>query len=112
MGALEGRWPWCLARAVGIGRALHGPSHVKGRPWRTSNEECGRQRVALVDEAGGRAGFVRTHVSVPTDIEAMVAFVVGTFGGLDCAQNNACLAAPMAPLPTTRTAVGTTEWSA
>ena len=62
------------------------------------DEDGGRETVALVEAAGGRATFVRTDVSVTGDVAAMVDYAVDTFGGLDCAHNNAGIAAPMAPL--------------
>jgi NAD(P)-dependent dehydrogenase (short-subunit alcohol dehydrogenase family) len=64
-----------------------------------------RVAVADVDESGGRetAGlvadegvgeFVRTDVTVPDEVEALVARVVETFGRLDCAVNNAGTTGP------------------
>ena len=38
---------------------------------------------------GGESSFVRTDVSQESDVRAMVARTVDTFGGLDCAFNNA-----------------------
>jgi NAD(P)-dependent dehydrogenase (short-subunit alcohol dehydrogenase family) len=37
-------------------------------------------------------------VSVPAEVAAMVDHAVATYGGLDCAHNNAGIAAPLAPL--------------
>ena len=62
------------------------------------DEEHGHETVALVEGGGGRATFVRTDVAVKADVEAMVDHAVSTFGGLDCAHNNAGIAAPMADL--------------
>ena len=100
MGALEGKVALVTGAAMGIGRASalifsrEGASVVVA----DIDEDQGRQTVALVEQAGGRASFVRADVSVKADVEAMVRHAVTTFGGLDCAHNNAGMAAPMAPL--------------
>jgi NAD(P)-dependent dehydrogenase (short-subunit alcohol dehydrogenase family) len=62
------------------------------------DEDQGRETVALVETAGGQASFVRTDVSVRADVAAMVQHAVDVYGGLDCAHNNAEIAAPMVPL--------------
>jgi len=54
--------------------------------------------VSSITAAGGSASFVRTDVSVKADVEAMVRHAVEQHGGLDCAHNNAGIAAPMVPL--------------
>ena len=62
------------------------------------DDDGGPGTVSLIEEAGGRASFVHSDVSVASEVASMVAFAVETFGGLDCAHNNAGIAAPMAPL--------------
>jgi NAD(P)-dependent dehydrogenase (short-subunit alcohol dehydrogenase family) len=62
------------------------------------DEDQGRETVAMVETAGGQASFVRTDVSVRADVAAMVQHAVDVYGGLDCAHNNAGIAAPMVPL--------------
>ena len=62
------------------------------------DEDGGHETVALVEAAGGQATFVRTDVSSPAEVAAMVHHAVDTYGGLDCAHNNAGIAAPLAPL--------------
>jgi len=100
MGALEGKVALVTGAAMGIGRsaalifAREGAAVVVA----DIDEAGGRATVELVEEAGGRAAFIRTDVSRQSEVEAMVAFAVDTFGGLDCAHNNAGIAAPMAPL--------------
>jgi 3-oxoacyl-[acyl-carrier protein] reductase len=49
------------------------------------------ETVQLVEDAGGRAAAVHADVSVRDDAEAMVAFAVATFGGLDVLYNNAAV---------------------
>jgi NAD(P)-dependent dehydrogenase (short-subunit alcohol dehydrogenase family) len=42
-----------------------------------------------IEEAGGQAIFVATDVAEPSEIQALIAKTVSTFGRLDCAFNNA-----------------------
>lgn len=51
--------------------------------------EAGETVVAEIVKAGGQAMFVRTDVSSAASVEAMVEKTVATYGGLDCAFNNA-----------------------
>jgi NAD(P)-dependent dehydrogenase (short-subunit alcohol dehydrogenase family) len=53
------------------------------------NREDGDEAVRLIDEAGGEAVFVEADVGKSADIQRMVQTAVDTFGGLDCAINNA-----------------------
>lgn len=49
----------------------------------------GEQTVAQIDQSGGTASFIRVDVTQATEVEAMIAFAVRTYGRLDCAHNNA-----------------------
>jgi NAD(P)-dependent dehydrogenase (short-subunit alcohol dehydrogenase family) len=53
------------------------------------NAERGAETVELIAADGGEAAFVQTDVTSEQQVAAMVAFAVETFGGLDCAHNNA-----------------------
>lgn len=57
------------------------------------NEEGGRETVAQIEAAGGKAAgkaaFTRADVTSVDDTRAMVAFAKETFGGLDILHNNA-----------------------
>lgn len=53
------------------------------------NAENGAETVKLVEDAGGTAVFVEANVGKSADIQRMVRTAVETFGGLDCAVNNA-----------------------
>ncbi len=100
MGALEGKVALITGGAMGIGRASalvfarEGASVVVA----DIDPEGGHETVTLVEAAGGQASFVRADVSSRAEVAAMVGHAVDTFGGLDCAHNNAGIAAPLAPL--------------
>jgi glucose 1-dehydrogenase len=49
----------------------------------------GEETARLIRAGGGEAAFVRADISSSADVQAMVRFAVDTFGGLDCAVNNA-----------------------
>ena len=51
--------------------------------------DTGEETARLIREAGGEATFVRTDISKSADVQAMVQTAVDTYGGLDCAINNA-----------------------
>ena len=55
-------------------------------------EEAARETVALVNAAGGQAISLSGDVSRDADVRAMIDAVVGTYGRLDCAFNNAGIA--------------------
>lgn len=98
MGALEGKVAVVTGAAAGIGRASalifarEGASVVVA----DVDEEGGRETVELI--GADQASFIRTDVAEKADVLAMVQHAVDTYGGLDCAHNNAGIAAPMVPL--------------
>jgi NAD(P)-dependent dehydrogenase (short-subunit alcohol dehydrogenase family) len=77
-----------IGRAVAVAFAAHGARLSIG----DVNEECARETLDLVKEAGGEAIFVRTDVSDEADVEELVAETVRRFGRLDYAFNNAGIA--------------------
>lgn len=61
--------------------------------------EAGEGVVAAIRKEGGEATFVRADISKASDVEASVQACVKTYGGLDCAFNNAGIdGALMVPL--------------
>lgn len=52
-------------------------------------EKEGQEVVALVKKAGGEAAFVKTNVASETEVAALVAELMSTYGRLDVAFNNA-----------------------
>jgi NAD(P)-dependent dehydrogenase (short-subunit alcohol dehydrogenase family) len=61
-------------------------------------EDGGEATCRLIADAGGQASFVRADVGDAASVRAMVDTVVGRYGRLDCAFNNAGVASPFAPL--------------
>jgi len=49
----------------------------------------GEETARMIAAAGGEATFVRTDVSKASEVAALIAKVVETYGRLDCAHNNA-----------------------
>ena len=90
---LEGKVALVTGASGGIGRAAALVFARSGASVLVSdvNEEGGAQTVAMIEAAGGKAAFQRCDVSKSDEVKAMVAAAVSTFGGLDCAFNNAGL---------------------
>lgn len=88
---LDGKLAVVTGAATGIGRetallfAREGAAVVIG----DINEEGGRQTVADIESAGGRAWFVRCDVTQATDVEELMRSAAGAMGGIDIIVNNA-----------------------
>ncbi|MDP2674768.1 MAG: SDR family NAD(P)-dependent oxidoreductase [Dehalococcoidia bacterium] len=91
MNDLEGKVALVTGGGSGIGRATAIALAEAGASVVIADvdEDGGRETARLLEEAGGRAAFVRTDVSRWEDVERMVAFTEETFGGLDVLHNNA-----------------------
>ena len=51
--------------------------------------EEGEKTAHMIDEIGGEAIFIKTDVSISTEVRALVRETVAVFGALDCTLNNA-----------------------
>jgi NAD(P)-dependent dehydrogenase (short-subunit alcohol dehydrogenase family) len=98
---LSGRAAIVTGAASGIGRACAldlaaaGASVVVSDLERSA--EGGRETVALVERAGGRAAFVPCDVSRGDDVRRLVEETVARYGRLDAAVNNAGVGGALAP---------------
>ena len=61
-------------------------------------DAAGDETVEAIKRDGGEATFVRTDVSVEIDVKNLVAAAVKTYGGLNCAFNNAGVLPPTVAL--------------
>src|SRR5919198_421111 len=76
--------------ATGIGQATAKAFAAQGAKVVIGDvSEDAAETVAQIKQAGGEALFVRTDVSDPASVEALVRATVDTYGRLDCAFNNA-----------------------
>lgn len=83
-----------IGRATAIAFAREGAKVVlSGRRDKEGNEV-----VAEIRKAGGEATFVRTDVTKETDIAALVAKTVSTYGRIDAAFNNAGIEGTLSPV--------------
>ena len=78
----------------GIGRAtaLRFASEGASVACADVNETGGQETVKTITKLGGSASFVRTDVSVESDVKALIDSVLNVHGGLDVAFNNAGIA--------------------
>jgi NAD(P)-dependent dehydrogenase (short-subunit alcohol dehydrogenase family) len=66
------------------------------------DERGGRETAGAIEEAGGKAAFVKTDVTKREDIERMVGFAEETYGGLDIVHLNAGVGTPRPVFPDAR----------
>src|SRR5437773_8243569 len=91
MGMLDGKVGLVTGAAQGLGRATALLAAHEGSAVLASDvQEAAGEAVAKdIRAAGGRAEFVRADVTIPAELEALVARAVRAFGALDWACNNA-----------------------
>lgn len=86
--------------ASGIGRVTAELFAVQGANVILSDiqEEEGNALVETIRRAKGTASFLRTDVSKPEEMKALVDFAIETYGKLDIAVNNAGIGGEMNPI--------------
>jgi len=79
------------AGGTGCGRAIARRFAQDGAAVVVSdiNEEGGRETVARIESAGGRAAFLHADVRVEEQVRSLIEFAERNFGGLDVLVNNA-----------------------
>ena len=85
--------------ASGIGEAVVRAIAARGGQVVVADiDEADSERVTTaIGDAGGAAKAIRTDVTDPASVEAMVQFAMDTYGGLDVAINNAGIGGPLSP---------------
>src|SRR5512138_904285 len=91
MGLLDRKVGLVTGAAQGLGRATALLAAREGSTVVVCDvqDAAGEAVAKEIQTAGGRAEFVRADVTVPSDMEALVARAVSAFGRLDWACNNA-----------------------
>jgi NAD(P)-dependent dehydrogenase (short-subunit alcohol dehydrogenase family) len=99
-GILQGKSLIVTGAGGGIGRAASLVLSAAGARVLVTdiNEEAGKATVEAVSATGGIASFVKADLSRESDVEALVAKAVSTYGRLDGAFNNAGLEQCAVPL--------------
>jgi NAD(P)-dependent dehydrogenase (short-subunit alcohol dehydrogenase family) len=82
-----------IGRATSLAFARQGATVVIG-----DIDERSAETVELIEQAGGTGLFVRTDVSVASEVEGLVKTAVDSFGSMHVAFNNAGVLPPTAPL--------------
>lgn len=84
----------------GIGRATAERFAEEGAAVLVADidNEAGEETVSHIEDVGGNATFVKTDVSDPSDVSAMVERTIEEYGQLDIAVNNVAAGATPAPV--------------
>ena len=100
MGTFENKVALVTGSGRGFGRACAQVFAREGAKVvvATRTPENGEETVRLIKQAGGEAIFIQTDVSKSADVQNMVRAAVETYGGLDCAINNAMHSLGFRPL--------------
>jgi NAD(P)-dependent dehydrogenase (short-subunit alcohol dehydrogenase family) len=109
MGLVDGKVAFVTGAGSGIGRAaaiLFAAEGAHGVCCVDIDHESAEATAALVRTRGGAAIGIACDISRAPEVEAAVAACVDTFGGLDCAHNNAGIA----PRPTLTGLFSESDW--
>ena len=108
-GLLDGKSALVTGGGGGIGRATALALAREGARLAVADiaADAARETVALVNAAGGQAISLSGEVARDADVRAMVEAVIGAYGRLDCAFNNAGIAGWQVDAAGKKTA----EWS-
>ena len=100
MGTLDGKVALVTGAGRGLGRACARILSREGARVVVAEvvQDRGEETVTLIKDAGGEAICVAADISQSSDVQAMVRAAVSTYGGLDCAINNAVLGIGRHPL--------------
>lgn len=98
MGLVAGKVALVTGAAAGIGRASAVTFAREGARVAVVDDDVdgGEETVAMIEQSGGTALFVRCDVARAAQVEEAMARTVSAFGRLDCAHNNAGVEGPMA----------------
>ena len=109
MGSLQGKVALVTGSGRGLGRACARTFAREGARVVVVDLDgaTGSETVSLIRDAGGEATFVQADVGSSADIQRMVRTAVETFGGLDCAINNAVCGIGRVPLAD----IGEDDWN-
>lgn len=77
------------ASGIGFATAKLLASHGARLVLADLQQDLGAQAVAQIESAGGHARFLRTDVTKPEDIQALLEFATREFGRVDIVHNNA-----------------------
>ncbi|MCM2282399.1 MAG: glucose 1-dehydrogenase [Bdellovibrionaceae bacterium] len=74
-----------IGRATALAFAKHGANVAIG----DMNETAAQETTDLIKSQGGKSLFLKTNVAQSSDVKALIEKTIQSFGGLDCAFNNA-----------------------